>query len=248
MTEEIAAYNRTTTKEPVKEINLKEIFRVIKRRFWIVLLCTFIFAIAGGLYSTRPEVPVYSASSRIIVSAESSEMLGTLKVFVREPIVMKQVLEDLNLDRSVGLLRSQVSVSSIDGSLITLVTAVDSDPRQAVDIVNAVVKAYSQQLPVVFPGTGVKTLTPAEQTEYPTPINPQSNRAFIVSIFVGIAVGIGLVFLLDSLDDSIRSRRDVERHLEMTLLGQVSRIGKLDSMNQSKRNKPLHKRGESIGS
>lgn len=239
--------NRRSPSVPVKEINLKELFNVIKRRFWIVILITLIFAIAGGLYSTRPEVPVYSASSRIIITAESVEMLGTLRVFLREPIVMKEVLDDLGLSRSVGFLRSQISISSVDGSLITLVSAVDSDPELAVKIVNAVVDVYSDQLPTVFPSTGVKVLTEAEPIPDPFPINPQSNRAFIVSVFVGIAVGIGAIFLLDSLDDSISSRRDVERQLNMVLLGQVSRFKRKD-LSIKGRSKHVQRRGESIGS
>lgn len=248
MEADLTEYNRKSPKEPVKEINLKELVNVIKRRLWIVISCTLICAIAGGLYSTRPETPLYVASSRIILGAEKADMLGTLKVFAREPVVMKQVLNDLGLNRSIGFLRSQIGVSSVEGSLITLITVEDSDPELAVRIVNAVVNAYAQQLPTVFPSTGVKVLTKAEPSANPVPINPPSNRAFIVSIFVGLALGIGAVFLADSLDDSIRSRRDVESQLEMTLLGQVSRFKKKDLLNKGKRNKYVQRRGESVGS
>jgi capsular polysaccharide biosynthesis protein len=248
MEEELAAYNRRTPKSPAKEINLKELFSVIKRRLWIVILFTLICAILGGLYSTRPEVPIYSASSRIIVNSESAEMLGTLKVFIKEPIVLKQVIDELKLPSSTGILRNQISVSSIDGSLITLITAVNSDPEMAVKIVNALVNVYSRQLPTVFPTSGIKVLTEAEPSAHPSPINPPSNRAFIVSIFIGIAMGIGAVFLIDSLDDSIRSKRDVESQLEMVLLGQVCPFTKKDVSSKSKRNKYEQRRGASIGS
>ena len=35
-----------------KEINLKELFQVIKKRFWIVAVITVLFTIIGGVYST----------------------------------------------------------------------------------------------------------------------------------------------------------------------------------------------------
>ncbi|MDG0791789.1 Wzz/FepE/Etk N-terminal domain-containing protein [Cohnella ginsengisoli] len=243
MEETFISNGRNAVETPIREINVKEWFDVIQRRWWIAVICTLIFAVLGGLYSTRTETPLYSASSRIVIKTESSELLGTLKAFAREPIVMGQVRNSLQLTRSVGFLRSQISISSVDGSLITLVTAVDADPDLAVQIANATVKAYSEQLTDVFPGAAVRVLTEAEPDEHPSPINPPSNRAFYISIFAGIAIGIGIIFLVDSLDDSIRTRRDVERHLDTALLGQVTRFKRKELTGRGTR-KPVQKRGE----
>jgi len=242
--EENVISNRRKPDEPsAREINLKEWYDILRRRWWIAVISILVFAVAGGLYSTRPETPLYSATTRIVVKTDSNELLGTLKAFVREPVVMGKVRDELQLSRSVDFLRGQISVSSVDGSLITLVTAVDPDPDLAVKIANATVEAYAEQVGTVFPGAGVQILTEAAPSDRPTPINPPSNRAFIIGIFAGIAVGVGLIFLADSLDDSIRTRRDVERELDTVLLGQVTRFASKEWTGRGAR-KPMQKRGE----
>ena len=44
--------NQTMERPMAKEINLKELFQVIKKRFWIVAVLTVLFTIIGGVYST----------------------------------------------------------------------------------------------------------------------------------------------------------------------------------------------------
>ena len=53
------------------------------------------------------------------------------------------------------------------------------------------------------------------------PIGPQRNRNIIVAFLVSLAACIGLAFLLDYLDDSIRTSDDVGRHLGLPTLALI---------------------------
>ena len=53
------------------------------------------------------------------------------------------------------------------------------------------------------------------------PIGPQRNRNIIIAFLVSLAAGIGLAFLLDYLDDSIRTSDDVGRHLGLPTLALI---------------------------
>ena len=53
------------------------------------------------------------------------------------------------------------------------------------------------------------------------PIGPQSNRNIIIAFLISLAAGIGLAFLLDYLDDSIRTSDDVGRHLGLPTLALI---------------------------
>jgi capsular polysaccharide biosynthesis protein len=249
MSEDLAESLRAAVNSPVREINLKALFNVIKKRLWIILLSAISFTVLGGIYSNIPEQPLYSASTRLIIAADSAEFLSTLRVFVREPIVLQGIIDDLDLDMSIGSLRNQIKVSSVDGSLITLITATNPDPQTAIDIANSAAVIYKRQTIRTFNFSNMNVLTNAEDTFSNDPINPTSNRAVYIGIFAGIALGIGLVFFLDSLDESVRSQRDIERLLGMTMLGQVSKIRKKDAkIGKSKRKNERYNRGETIGS
>ena len=53
------------------------------------------------------------------------------------------------------------------------------------------------------------------------PIGPQRTRNILVAFLVSLAVGIGLAFLLDYLDDSVRTSDDIGRHLGLPTLALI---------------------------
>lgn len=62
----------------------------------------------------------------------------------------------------------------------------------------------------------------ANEAVKPTePIGPQRNRNILIAFLLSLAVGIGLAFLLDYLDDSIRTSDDVGRHLGLPTLALI---------------------------
>ena len=54
-----------------------------------------------------------------------------------------------------------------------------------------------------------------------SPIGPQRNRNIIVAFLISLAAGIGLAFLLDYLDDSVKTSDDIGRHLRLPTLALI---------------------------
>jgi capsular polysaccharide biosynthesis protein len=243
--EDLPASRNEIDRVKVKEINLKALYSTVRKRLWMVVLITMVVTVLAGVYNSRPETPMYASSARMIIAA-SSEMMGTVKVLFREPIVLNKVIEELELNRSVSQLRSQIRVDSVEGSLVTVVSVVDSDPKLAAEIANVGVEAYRQVAAATLGVTNIQLLTKAEENPYS--INVKSNTMLIVGFMVGLILSIGLVFLLDSLDDSMKTEREIEELLGLTMLGQVSKIKRKDYARQSKKQKSIVARGETIGS
>ncbi|WP_138752523.1 YveK family protein [Paenibacillus sinopodophylli] len=232
-------------KEKMKEINIKALYAIIRKRVWLIVLITIVVTVLAGLYNNRPETPMYAASSRMIVAA-TPDMIGTVRVLFREPLVLKQIIEQLELNRSVAQLRGQIRVDSVDGSLVTVVSVVDTNPKLAADIANTGVEIYRDVARDTLGVTSIRLLSSAEENPYP--INEQSNSIVFIGFIVGLTLGIGLVFLLDSLDDSIKSEREIEELLGLTMLGQVTNMKRKDYVRHLKKRKSIVTRGETIGS
>lgn len=63
---------------------------------------------------------------------------------------------------------------------------------------------------------------PSGETVTPTaPIGPQRGRNILVAFLISLAAGIGLAFLMDYLDDSVKSSEDVSRHLGLPTLALI---------------------------
>lgn len=54
-----------------------------------------------------------------------------------------------------------------------------------------------------------------------TPVGPQRTRNILVAFLVSLAAGIGLAFLLDYLDDSVKTSDDIGRHLGLPTLALI---------------------------
>lgn len=54
-----------------------------------------------------------------------------------------------------------------------------------------------------------------------TPIGPKRQRNIVLAFFLSLAAGVGLAFLLDYLDDSVKSSDDIGRHLGLPTLALI---------------------------
>ncbi|WML45832.1 Wzz/FepE/Etk N-terminal domain-containing protein [Neobacillus sp. PS3-40] len=206
-----------------KEINLKELYAVIKKRMWVVIIMVVITTLLGAFYSYSTNIPMYQASSRIIIGADP-EFRNTLQVIIKDTTVLEKVVESLKLKTSPEALSGQINVASIDNSQVVSISVTDTDPDRAAKIANTTATVFKNEIPNIVSFNNVRLLSDAKVNSWP--INQNQKKIILVSLIIGLVIGIGLVFLLDSLDDSIRSTQDVEKILGLTLLGRVPSVNK----------------------
>jgi capsular polysaccharide biosynthesis protein len=228
-----------------KEINLKELFNVIKKRIWIILVLTFITTVSGCAYSNATTVPLYQSSSRIIIGA-NADYMKTLQVIIKDPTVLEKVVKELHLQVSPEFLAGQITVESIDSSQVVSISVIDTDPKIAADIANTTAKVFKKEIPNIVNFNDVQFLSEAKIN--PNPINEYQSRLIIIGFVFGIIVGTGLVFFLDSLNDSIKSERIVESVLGLRVLGSVSKMNKKNINKRKNKQVQIELRGETIGS
>ena len=229
-----------------KEINLKDLYRVIKKRLWVVAMITILAAIAGWFYSNLNKTALlYQTSTNIIIDADS-EYRNTLQVIIKDTIVLENVIGELGLEKSPEALAGQINVESIDGSQVVKISVIDTDPERAVDIANTIAKVFIKEVPAIIIFKDIRVLSEAKIN--PFPINEDNqNKIILAAVIFGIAAGVGLVFLIDSLDDSIKSERDIEMMMGVRVLGSVSIMNKKNANKRKNKRADLEFRGETIG-
>ncbi|MBS4179160.1 YveK family protein [Lederbergia citrea] len=233
-------------KRVAKEINLKDLYRVLKKRFWIVMVITIVTTAAGWVYSNLNQtIPLYETSTNIIIDADS-EYRKTLQVIIKDTTVLENVIEQLGLDKSPEALAGQINVTNVDESQVVKISVIDTDPNRAVEIANSTAKVFTRNIPKIIVYKDIRILS--EATLQPFPINESNPNKYILIAFIfGIIVGTGLIFLIDSLDDSIKSERDIEMMLGIQVLGSVSKMNKKNINKRKKKRAELELRGETIG-
>ncbi|MFC0216439.1 YveK family protein [Paenibacillus chartarius] len=211
------------------EIDLKVYLNMIRKRLWIVVVTLAIFTLAANYYSNRNYQPVYQASSKIIIAEKASadafsasqfsfggmsvdtSMIGTYKEIIKLPLIMDKVVQrhpDLNL--TADQLATKISLISIGETQLMAIVATDSSHEKAVRIANSVTEVFQAEVPKLLNLDNIEILTKAKSVPNPKPINEKSSRNIALAAAASVVIGVGIIVVLDFLDDSIRTVKDVK--------------------------------------
>ena len=74
-------------------------------------------------------------------------------------------------------------------------------------------------------GVGANNVFVVDKATWPdAPSSPVMSRALLISLMLGLAAALGLAFLLERLDDTLRSPEEVERALGYAMLGVIPKV------------------------
>jgi capsular polysaccharide biosynthesis protein len=218
-------------------ISINDIFKTLKKRWKLIMLLTLIAALISGSISYFLLTPVYQSSTQILVNQKQSEnqldstqirsnidMINTYSVIIKSPAILEKVIDELELNQSVDQLSQKITINSQENSQVFSLTVQDSNPAKAVEIANTVSSIFQNEIKDIMKVDNVSILAKAEIKENPTPVKPNPLLNIAIAFVVGLMAGIGLAFLLEYLDNTIKDEDDIERHLDLPLLGSIQKI------------------------
>ncbi|CAH0211825.1 Wzz/FepE/Etk N-terminal domain-containing protein [Peribacillus sp. Bi134] len=218
-------------------ISIKDIFKTLKKRWKLIILLTLIAALISGSISYFLLTPVYQSSTQILVNQKQSEnqldstqirsnidMINTYSVIIKSPAILEKVIDDLELNQSVDQLSQKITINSQENSQVFSLTVQDSNPSQAVVIANTVSETFQKEIKDIMNVDNVSVLAKAEIKENPSPVKPNPVLNMAIAVVVGLMAGVGLAFLLEYMDNTIKDEDDIERLLELPILGTIQKI------------------------
>jgi capsular polysaccharide biosynthesis protein len=225
------------------EINLKVHFRLIKKWIWLIVAFVFVCTSLTAIYSTSNYVPIYQASTKLIVNRTVDQdqmgksqidygaigvnlaLMATFKEIIKTPAIMDKVIQrypDLNL--SADQLINIINVSNVNESQVMTIVARHYSQAKAVKIVNAVSDVFQVEILKIMKVDNVTILNRANVQDHPVPVNQKSNSYIILSFAASLMVALGIIFLLDALDDTIKTDEDIRSAFDMPLLAVIPLI------------------------
>ena len=208
------------------EIDLIELFHVLLKKAWVILLCLVIGAVTVGGYTKLFVTPQYQATSTIYVLGNSVSMSGVdltlskqltadFSVLAKSRPVMNKIEEKLKADYKYKDLN--YSVEQLQG--LMRMTATNSDAQLAADIANAAADAVAERISEVMVIDKPSSVEEAEKPNYP--VSPNVKKNMIMGGLIGAVLAVGVFTLLFLLDDTIKSEEDVRRYLQLNTLASI---------------------------
>ncbi len=221
------------------DIEISHIWKAIKQRLWIVILCVFIVATLTAWVNFYVFKPVYETTTKILIQSQTSsnqiiyndlltnqKLVKTYSEIIKSNRVSEEVIHRLSLSITPEELIKKVTTKSNEESLITSITVRDHNPQSAVDIANAYAQSFYENINQIMQVDNVTILDIAKLPLYPKPILPKPLMNISVSIFLTIIVCIVLILFYESMDKRIKSEEDLMEVLEIPVLGVIPHFRK----------------------
>ena len=223
----------------LEEISLKELFFIIRRRMWLILLLTILSVVTSGVVSYYVLEPEYQTFTTLMVGKPkdyknfdskleyndlllNQRLVSTYGQIVQMRVVIDEVIENLNLDISYNEFKNKVSVNLVKDTEIIKIEAKDRDPALAAKIANETAQVFMSSVKNIMMVENVQVIDEAQVPE--SPISPRPKLNMAIAAVLGLMIGVFLVFLLEYLDNTIKTPEDVERHLGLTVIGTVPMV------------------------
>ncbi|MDX8363750.1 YveK family protein [Cytobacillus sp. IB215665] len=220
------------------EIDFKQILYIVIKKIWIVIFMMIVAIVISGLISFYVLTPTYKSSAQILVSPTNSqvqpfssndirlsiELINTYSEIIKSPFILEQVVEELELSDSISSLNKSITIQTESQSQVFSIEVTNEDNEMAAQITNTIVQVFKEDIYELMNVNNVTILAEAKTSS--NPIKPKPYLIIALSAVASILVSLVLIFLIEFLDNSVKSEQDID-NLNMNILGTVNKIKKV---------------------
>lgn len=227
------------------ELDLKDYIKVVRKRIWMIVIFVLVACITTAVVSLYFIQPTYEAYTKLIVNKSEQKqgldqldintvnlnirLIDTYKEVIKTPRIMDNVVkEHPELGLTTEKLIDKVKISSVNNTQVMTLVVQDKSYDKAAAIVNAVSEVFQREIPLIMNVDNVSLLNEAKPMDKPIPVKPNVKLNIAISFVVSLMIAVGLSFLLEYLDDTIKTEEDVRQYLNLPTLAMISRIREED--------------------
>ncbi len=209
--------------------------RVVRKGWWIILLCTAL-ATGAGLLATSRATPAYQADLKLFVAGQTNTDVNSALTSNYLSLARVKSYADLATSRpSINQVlrytgdtddRPKVTAAPLADTVILQITVQDSNPLRAERIANAFGVVMPQVIELYErPKTGGVSpihATVSQPAIMGKKVSPKPLLNLGLGLSVGLIVGGALALLREQLDNSVKNPEDLERvSKHLPLMGAV---------------------------
>lgn len=216
------------------EIDLKELFRALLKKAWVIALCAVLLAGMVLVYTVGFVTPLYQASVTVYVNNRASNASGAISSsdlsvalrlvntyvnIIKSDGVLEKVIAEADLDVTIREIREMLTAEVVDETEMFNITVTNPDPELAAQIANAVATVAPTEISSIIEGSSPKIIGYAK---VPTQkASPNYIKNAIVGALVGILLSAGTIVIQTLLDVRVKTEEDLARISEMPVLGLI---------------------------
>ena len=213
------------------EIDLMGLLLRLKKKIWIIILVTAIFALGGFVSAKLFYTPMYKAVTQVYVFQANANGMDSnnltvatqvrrdCAVIIQGESVAREAIEQLGLQTTPKTLMSRIQVTSDENTRILNIQYTGADAQQAALIVNTVREVAAKQIYELMDMDVLRTVYEATVPE--TASNTNVKRTVVTAAMIGLALSVAVLVVIFLMDDTIRTEDDVQNYLGLSTLAVI---------------------------
>ncbi len=236
------------------EIDLLELLHHFRQHIVLIFLGFLIGAIIAGSITQFAITPKYTATAKMYMVSSSSQSVVDLtdlnigqsiskdyvELLKTRPIV-EGVIQEQGLDYSYSQLLGMMSLSVIADTRIIKINVTSIDPKEAMNIANALAEKGVKELPKVMetpePHIAEYAIVPVHKS------SPSLSKNTVMGALIGLLIMMAIFTVQFLMDDTFKTAEDIEKEFGVMPLTVVPE-GKIEGLEPTEDKKKRSKRNK----
>ena len=208
------------------EIDLVEIWQVIKKQFGLLVVIVILCAILAGVISKFFIAPKYTSSSTIFLTPSISEsgvvdftsqnsnekLVNNVMALLVQDNILSEVAKQTGME-SIEELRDQIEVSNDTNTTLVKVEATTLDPKLSKNIVNSTVNVFIDTMQENLNLKNIEIVDKAKLSYEPS--GPNIKKNILIGAAAGFVIDALIVVLKVLTNTRLKSKEEAEKYLNL---------------------------------
>ena len=222
-------------------IRIEDIIYALKKRWKMILSVTIVFTLIAGAVSFFVIKPKYEAKVKVFIGKEETagedsayngndiamyqKLMKTYAEIIKTKDSTKLALKKIGQDdsqKNVNRILGGLTVSPSADTQIMEVKYTTINKTEILPVLNSITNVFIDKSEELITNGNVQIIEKAEAPE--NPVSPNKALNVIIGFMLGLMVAIGLAFLLEYLDNTVRTKDELEKLLDLPVVGTIPTI------------------------
>lgn len=218
-----------------ESIRIEEIINILLKRWKMILSITLLATLTAGIVSFFVIAPKYEASTKVFIGKEKTDskdqnynnsdiqmyqqLLKTYAEVIKTNALVEKAINAGDFDLKAKDVLDDLTVTPAANTQILEIKYISKDRNLSKEVLDSITNQFIKTSTDLIPNGNVKIVEPAELPENPASPNKKLNIA--IAFLLGLMISVGLSFLLEFLDNTFKSKDQLEQILGVPVIGAI---------------------------
>lgn len=216
-----------------ENINIQEIFNSLKKRYKLIIAITLGFTVISILVSFFVIKPKYEANVKLFIGKQESKktdydnndvqmyqkLLTTYAEVIKTDDIIEESMKKANIDESLNAVSGNLKVTPRADTQILEVSFTDTNKDEAAEFLDVLTGNFIKESKKLIPNGNIQIIQKVKVPD--KAVSPNKKLNIIIAFVLGLMVSIGISLLLEFMDNTFKTKEDLEKVLDLPVLATI---------------------------